>query len=239
MRLSCGKVCGESLVCGYHGWSFKTDGAAESPGTPKLRAQAESFEVREEQGLLWIKPTDCAAEFPRFATAGFDHISTLEHEASVPLELAVDNFSEIEHTPMTHQLFGFNIHRMSTVQLTIEAHDDRLHCKTAGPPQPIPFWLRLVFGVGKEVGFTSEWDTFYSPVHVAIDHVLTNVDSGKAARLQYRAYVLFAPIDANHTKIFTVLYVQSRYPGPRRCVRVMRPFIKRFARSRTRLCETS
>src|SRR5262245_1034594 len=47
MRLSKGCVTGGRLQCPYHGWTFDACGHGESPGTPKLQAQTECFEVRE------------------------------------------------------------------------------------------------------------------------------------------------------------------------------------------------
>jgi phenylpropionate dioxygenase-like ring-hydroxylating dioxygenase large terminal subunit len=234
MRLSCGSVCGEELVCPYHGWRFRTDGNAESPGTPKMRAQAPNFDVREEQGIVWLKPAGCEAVFPEFNNDGYFHMATSRHDVNVPLELAVDNFSEVEHTPMTHLAFGYDISRMSEVKLTVEADDRAIHCRTEGPHQPMPWWLRGFFGVGKHVDFTSDWMTYFSPVHLVIDHVLLNHDTGQKAMVLYRAYVLFNPIDAENTTIFSVLYAQSRYAEWRFSMKsgglnIFRPLIRRHA----------
>jgi phenylpropionate dioxygenase-like ring-hydroxylating dioxygenase large terminal subunit len=234
MRLSCGSVCGEELVCPYHGWRFKTDGQAESPGTPKMRAQAPRFDVREEQGIVWLKPEGCEAAFPNFANDGFHHIATSKHDVAVPLELAVDNFSEVEHTPMTHVAFGYDIARMSEVKLTVEADDRVIHCRTEGPHQPLPFWLRQFFWLSKNVDFASDWKTYFSPVHLVIDHTLTDHDSGRKAMFQYRAYVLFNQVDAEHTTIFSVVYAHSRFTEWQFSMRhgglrMLRPFMRRHA----------
>jgi nitrite reductase/ring-hydroxylating ferredoxin subunit len=234
MRLSCGSVCGEELVCGYHGWKFKTDGNAESPGTPKLRAQAPRFDVREEQGIVWVRPHGCEAAFPTFSNDGFMHMATSRHDVPVPLELAVDNFSEVEHTPMTHDAFGYDISRMAEVKLTVEADDDVVHCRTEGPHQPMSWLLRAFFWLGKNVDFTSDWKTYYSPVHLVIDHTLADHDTGRTAMFKYRAYVLFNQVDAENTTIFSVLYAHSRYEEwpyaiPNAGLRALRPFIRRHA----------
>jgi vanillate O-demethylase monooxygenase subunit len=234
MRLSCGSVCGEKLVCPYHGWTFERDGNAESPGTPKMRAQAPNFDVREEQGILWIKPAGIEAPFPDFAKEGFFHMATSRHDVPVPLELAVDNFSEVEHTPMTHVAFGYDIARMSEVKLTVDADDSVVRCRTEGPHQKMPWLLRAFFWVGKNVDFTSEWNTYFSPVHLVIDHVLTDRDSGEKAMFQYRAFVLFNQIDAENTSIFSVLFAHSRYSEwkysmPTGGLRLVRPFVRHHA----------
>ncbi len=55
LKLSVGKVVDNKLRCAYHGWSFKTDGAGESPGTPKLYACAKSYDCAEAHGAIWVR----------------------------------------------------------------------------------------------------------------------------------------------------------------------------------------
>src|SRR5262249_40019966 len=63
IKLSLGHVCGEHLVCPYHGWEYDTSGrVARIPhdlfgrSMPDLRAV--SYPARERYGLLWIFPGD-------------------------------------------------------------------------------------------------------------------------------------------------------------------------------------
>ena len=56
MPLSLGRVADDGcLECCYHGWTFAADGAGESPGTPKLRTRADSYEAREAHGVIWVR----------------------------------------------------------------------------------------------------------------------------------------------------------------------------------------
>src|SRR6266850_6108241 len=50
LKLSVGTVEKNRLRCAYHGWSYTTDGEAESPGTPTLRACARSYARRGARG---------------------------------------------------------------------------------------------------------------------------------------------------------------------------------------------
>ena len=229
MRLSCGTVERGCLVCPYHGWKFHADGYAESPGTPRMRGRAESYDVREAQGLVWVKPRDCAAEFPRFREEDFHALGAMHHVAEAPLEVALDNFSEVEHTPMTHKLFGYDLHRMAEVTCDVTTTEDSAHCRTAGPHKPIDAWIRKVMGVGKNVEFFDEWDTYYPPVHMVIDHSLRDADTKQPGRIQYRVHVFFTEVDEKQTNIFTVLHVKSRFPGPKQGMRIIGPWVKRFA----------
>lgn len=229
MRLSCGAVDGDQLVCPYHGWRFQRDGNTESPGTPKMRPRVPKYDVREAHGVVWVKPDQCPAEFPRFDVAGFHPLASLRYEVPVPLELAVDNFSEVEHTPMTHLAFGYDLRRMAETTVEVEAHEDRLHCRTLGPHMPMKRWMRFFMRIGSNMQLRSEWDTFFSPVHLVIDHVITDLDTKRDAMIQYRAWVLFTPITADRTAIFSIVFVHSKYPGPKNGVRLMRPVLRRWA----------
>ncbi len=229
MRLSCGTVERGCLVCPYHGWKFHADGYAESPGTPRMRGRAESYDVREAQGLLWVKPRECTAEFPHFKEDDFHALGAMHHVAEAPLEVALDNFSEVEHTPMTHKLFGYDLHRMAEVTCDVTTTETSVHCRTAGPHKPIDAWIRRVMGVGKNVEFFDEWDTYYSPVHMIIDHSLRDADTKMPGRIQYRVHVFFTEVDEKQTNIFTVLHVKSRFPGPKQGMRIIGPWVKRFA----------
>src|SRR6185312_4298630 len=53
-KLSFGSVVGDRLQCKYHGWTFDACGNGESPGTPKMTTCTAAFDVRDEQGYLWV-----------------------------------------------------------------------------------------------------------------------------------------------------------------------------------------
>ena len=128
MRLSKGRMENGRLQCPYHGWTFDTTGRGESPGTPRLQAQVISYEVREEYGAIWVKPQGASGSFPVFAVADYRHMGTLVHRMQAPLELALDNFSEIEHTGVVHRTFGFDPDRMAEVQVQVEFTDTSVVC---------------------------------------------------------------------------------------------------------------
>ncbi len=65
MRLSHGFVRGETLACIYHGWVYGTDGTCRHiPAHPAMQPpasiRAESFQVREQDGLIWVGPATAA-----------------------------------------------------------------------------------------------------------------------------------------------------------------------------------
>src|SRR5438445_7919958 len=120
MKLSQGTVVGEKLRCHYHGWTYDCRGNGESPGSPKLHACTTSYDVRDDYGVVWVKSRGSLAAFPELAPEGFFPICTLQHVIPAPLELAVDNFTEIEHSGTVHDTFGYDLDRMHEVKVRYE-----------------------------------------------------------------------------------------------------------------------
>jgi phenylpropionate dioxygenase-like ring-hydroxylating dioxygenase large terminal subunit len=214
MRLSLGWVDGEKLRCRYHGWTFTCDGQGESPGTPKLHACAGSYDIREERGYIWLKPRDAAAVFPTFDVPGYLQMCVLEHRAKAPLELTVDNFCEIEHTPTTHAVFGYELDRMKEVSVRFETTDTTVRVINVGPPKQLKFFLNFLMGIGKDYVFNDDWTTHFSPVYSVYDHWWSDPTTGKEAKVRWRLYIFFVPVDDRETRIVTFAYAKSSWPGP-------------------------
>ena len=65
--LSAGKLDGDVLQCGYHGFRFDTDGTCLSvPGQTKvpLSANVRSYPLVEQFGQIWVFPGDPALADP-------------------------------------------------------------------------------------------------------------------------------------------------------------------------------
>ena len=123
MRLSEGCVVGEKLMCRYHGWTFDCAGNGESPGTPKMHASASIWDACEKHGYIWVKSKASAPVFPHFDVEGWCWMCTTEHFAHAPLELTMDNFCEIEHTPTIHDIFGYQMDHLKDVTVRVETTD--------------------------------------------------------------------------------------------------------------------
>jgi len=215
MRLSRGKVINGRLQCSYHGWTYNCAGAGESPATPKLYASARAFDTTEKHGFIWLKSLDSNPLFPPFEVDGWYNICNLTHRAQAPLELVVDNFCEIEHTPTTHAFFGYALERMHEVQVRFEPTDTSVRVINQGPPKQIAWIYRLLLGIGKNWQFNDDWTTFFSPVYSIYDHWWSNPATGRESLVRWRLFIFFSPVDDHETAITTFAYTKSRYPlGP-------------------------
>jgi phenylpropionate dioxygenase-like ring-hydroxylating dioxygenase large terminal subunit len=214
MKLSYGAVVGDRVQCKYHGWSFDACGQGESPGTPKLTACTESFDVREEHGFVWVKSRDGSPPFPDINPEGYFPIGTFVHTVPAPLELTVDNFTEIEHSGTVHDTFGYDTDRMSEVRVRFETTDETVRVVNVGPTKRLfrPFaWL---LGIRRGDLFHDDWTTRFSPVYTVYDHWWASPDGSREGMIRWRLYMFFWPVDADRTGVTTFAYARSRYPGP-------------------------
>ena len=214
MKLSLGKVYHDKLQCLYHGWTFDAHGNGESPGTPKLHACAEHFEVTERFEAIWVRRAGSDTQFPSFEVDGHYNICNLHHRVRAPLELTVDNFCEIEHTPTTHAFFGYPLERMQEVEVEFEPTDTAVRVINKGPRKKISPILRMLVGIGNDYLFMDDWTTYFSPVHSVYDHWWQCPTTGKESRVRWRLYIFFVPVDECDTAIFTFTFTKSSYPGP-------------------------
>jgi phenylpropionate dioxygenase-like ring-hydroxylating dioxygenase large terminal subunit len=228
MRLSFGRVVDHRLQCAYHGWHFDRHGAGESPGTPKLHAQAESYEAIEKHGAIWVRASGSEASFPRFDIDGWYNVCTMSHEIKSPLELVVDNFTEIEHTPTTHAMFGYALERMHEVQVRFEPTASSVRVINNGPPKRIALLLRLMLGIRAHYQFNDDWTTYFSPVYSVYDHWWSDPKTQREGLVRWRLYIFFTPRDDEETAVITFAYTKSRYPGPTGSVSLFRWLFRRM-----------
>ena len=116
MRLALGRVSGDSIVCPYHGWSFAPDGSGKAPACPNMRVSTTCYSVRTHQGMLWLRHGETEAPpLPALEYEGYRPLARLFHRIDAPLDLLLDNMTELEHTASVHSIFGFDADRMSDV----------------------------------------------------------------------------------------------------------------------------
>jgi phenylpropionate dioxygenase-like ring-hydroxylating dioxygenase large terminal subunit len=230
MKLSMGKVIDDRLQCLYHGWTFDCIGAGQSPGTPKLHAEARRYDALERHGVIWVKSAASQPEFPPFPSLeadGYYHLCNLHHEIKAPLEVTVDNFCEIEHTPTTHAFFGYRLERMHEVQVRFEATEHSVRVVNHGPPKQMAWIYRKLLGVQPHYLFYDDWTTYFSPVYSVYDHWWADPATGKESRVRWKLFIFFTPRDERTTQVTTFVFTKSGYPGRSGCMRAARWLLRR------------
>jgi phenylpropionate dioxygenase-like ring-hydroxylating dioxygenase large terminal subunit len=210
MKLSCGRVDGDCIVCPYHGWKFDRDGAGESPGTPKLHTQAVAYETREEHGYVWGREFGAQTTFPIIDAAEFAAVRPLEQILNAPLELVLDNFTEVEHAATVHKYIGYALADMHQVRSVVTITDDTVQIKNAGPQKPVPWVVRRMFGIPSNAEFHWEWQTIFSPVVTTYDEFWTLPSADERIGVRGRICVFFVPIDDQATRL--VIFPSFRLP---------------------------
>lgn len=207
MRLSCGWVEGEEIICPYHGWKYKSCGKVFSPGTPKLNPQVPSFTTIERHGVIWIKSADSNATFPDFNVEDYLSAGVLTHEIQAPLEFVLDNFSEIEHTPSTHTYFGYSSEDISKVQTTVKTKDNSVCVNNKGIQRYLP-WIvaKLFFNVHSGDWFFDNWETFFSPIYSIYDQFWLDAVTDKPRKLRLKLLLFFVPISETQTRIMMFVF---------------------------------
>jgi phenylpropionate dioxygenase-like ring-hydroxylating dioxygenase large terminal subunit len=226
-RLSCGKVVSGRLQCLYHGWTFDASGAGESPATPKLYACARSFTAVERHHAIWVKALESEPAFPELQIEGCYNVCNLQHQVNAPLELALDNFCEIEHTPTTHQFFGYPLERMHEVQVRFESTDTMVRVINRGPRKRMSLLMRALLAIGDDYEFHDDWTTYFSPVYSVYDHWWAHPTTGRESMVRWRLYIFFTPVDNDRTTVTTLAFTKSRWPGPAGAVRLFKWLMRR------------
>lgn len=202
MRLSQGWVENEEIVCPYHAWRYAPTGKAFSPSTPKLNFCAPSFMAIERYGTIWVKSADSSASFPDFKIQDHLFAGVVTQDMQAPLEVIVDNFSDIEHNPTTHTYFGYAYDSIDTVEHRIETTDSTVRVINKGAQQPLP-WIveRLFFNVHSGDRFVNDWTTYFSPIYSIFDQSWCDPATNQQRRIQVKLVVFYVPISDDQTRL--------------------------------------
>lgn len=214
LKLSFGRVVGDRIECKYHGWKFDACGNGESPSTPRMHACTDSFESREAHGYIWVKARGALADFPSINDDDFYHLGNFQHLVPAPLELTVDNFTEIEHSGTVHNTFGYDLERMHEVKVRFEPTDTTVRVVNVGPTKKLFRPFAWFLGIRDGDLFHDDWTTHFSPIYSVYDHWWTSPDGDREAMIRWRLYMFFWPVDANRTAVTSFVYAKSKYPGP-------------------------
>jgi hypothetical protein len=195
-----------------------------------MYATARRFDALERRGVIWLKSAQSQPEFPTFPTLegdGYFHLFTLHHQVKAPLEVTLDNFCEIEHTPTTHAIFGYALDEMPAVQVRFETTEKSVRVINEGPPKRMAWPYRALLGIGSHYLFYDDWTTYFSPVYSVYDHWWADPVTGRENWVRWKLFIFLTPRDDRETALTTMVFTKSRYPGPAGGVRLVRWLLRR------------
>ena len=212
MKLSLGRVEQKRLICPYHGWSFTSEGQGKSPSSPKMQACVPSYGCAEASGAIWIKATANNEHPPTLAMDGWTLVDPVSTRMRAPLELVLDNFSEIEHSVTMHPVFGFDPARASEAIVELETRDDSVTVRNRGPAKMPPFDIRLGLALRRGDYFQSNYTFRFDPPRSSVTHIWSDPHSGKERKLKYHLHFYFVPEDATTTTVVTFGLLKIDWP---------------------------
>ena len=214
--LSEGKVVGESLQCAYHGWCFGPDGNGYSPGMPRVPQRATCYDVADRSGLIWLKDSSSTEPFPELAPPGYEFCHALLGAVRAPVELLVDNFTEVEHTAAAHLTFGYSLERLHEVTFQTQVEDSTVRSRSAGPQKTVPPWTAATMGIQTGDRFVVDWVTRGDPLHVRYEMHWEDPETGRMRPPRMYELAYFWSLGERRSAVAALYFLQlppSRLPG--------------------------
>ncbi|MEO8350678.1 MAG: Rieske 2Fe-2S domain-containing protein [Chthoniobacteraceae bacterium] len=212
MKLSTGRVDDGRVICPYHGWSFASTGEGESPSAPKMHACAASYDCAETSGVVWVRARENQQALPTLVKDGWNAFGTVFNRLPAPLQLVIDNFSEIEHTVTTHPHFGFEPARASEATIVLETTDDSVIARGYGPAKRPPLGTRLGAGIRRGDLFHADYTFYFDPPRSIVTHWWSDPQTGRERMFKYHVIHYFVPEDEKTTRMVTFGFLKIGWP---------------------------
>lgn len=210
--LSKGRVAEDGrLQCPYHGWRFDAEGRGANPSQPELKhCDVRSFQVVERWGYLWLAHRDTPlSAFPELPAEGYVFGGSFSTLFRAPLHVALDNFSEDEHTPFVHTRLGWDGLDTGKVEFSAQNFEDRTEVHYRAPQRAAPI-IRLLFVTAGDL-FQNDWVTRFDPVRSEYTIRWTTA-SGAPRPFVTRAHIFFVPETATTTRLHVFSFLRAENP---------------------------
>ena len=213
------------LACAYHGWHFDRHGHGLSPSQPGLRqCDVHAMQLVERHRFLWL--ADLTADPAHICDPRSDDYQYAGHFSTrfdAPLHLALDNFSEDEHTPWVHTRLGWQQSDLDSIDFSATNHPDRTEVRYTARQRPSLLTRLLLLRPGDL--FHNVWHTRFDPVRTVYAIYWTCPRTGLQRPISIRATVYMVPEDPHRTHFHTLVTLRLAHPALRR----LAPLIHRLA----------
>jgi vanillate O-demethylase monooxygenase subunit len=232
MRLSKGKIQENRLVCPYHGWSYDSNGKGVSPGNPKMRPCANSYDIAERYGAIWVKKRSSSVEIPEVADITMKQVCVLHYRIKAPLLIVLDNFVEIEHSCTTHLMFGHDTQGIASVESHMKLYENSIQVFNKGTQKRMLWPLEKLLRISRKDLFVGKLLIKFSPVQVHISNYWLSPDSEKRRPGGAEGAIVLNPVSKTETEAM----VFSFFPANTSAFRhILKPIVTFFVDYETKL----
>lgn len=224
--LSAGKVEGDHLVCGYHGWAFDVGGrCTHVPGMvgeledDGRARRALSFPTVESDGFVWVwgdpetEPRHGPHRFP--VLPGYTEARRVV-AAPGTLHATIENALDVPHTAFLHGGLFRTAVKKNRVTAVVRRYADRTECEYIGEPRPTGLVARILSPSG---GVVTHFDRFFMPSIAQVEYRLGD-------DTHFIVTSACTPVSDFETKLFALVQFKlGKLPGA-----LIKPLLEPFAR---------
>jgi hypothetical protein len=165
------------------------------------------MQLREQHEYLWLAELQApASALPQIRWDGFESAGAFSTVFEAPLHVALDNFSEDEHTPWVHTRLGWNEADVHTIEYNAQNFDDRTEVVYRARQRAT--LLRHIIGIRKGDVFHNEWTTRFDPVRTIYDIFWTDPRTGQSRGVVTRSTIFMVPETARRTRFHVFVNVK-------------------------------
>jgi len=217
MPLSHGSVGPDGVTCAYHGCRFSADGTGYCPTTRSNRFRIPVFETKTLHDVVWVRSRDAANTVshdldagtglhPDLAEDGDVFVSVVAKDIAAPLQLVVDNMTELEHTGMVHKQLAFGIDDFDTVETRCRHDDESVTIFYRGRQRPLAYYLSLFMGLRRGDIYVQTANVTFTPPCASYRITWTAGPGGSVRPFGLRFVNYYTEVDAERTSLFSFFY---------------------------------
>jgi vanillate O-demethylase monooxygenase subunit len=232
--LSIGRVDKEKIVCVYHGCAFAGDGSGYCPTTKSSRFKVPRFDVRQLRDTIWLRSPDAVVWTGHKTDIAEDLLANDQQFAGVinktidaPLQLVVDNMTELEHTGEVHRSLAFGADEYDTIETSCSATEENVHIFYSGRQRKLPLHLRALTGLKTGDFYVQAAKVGFQPPHAVYDiQWHDGAASGPQRAFGLRFVIYYTPITPNQTRLFAYVFWRHESPARNLAMRAAAPILR-------------
>jgi phenylpropionate dioxygenase-like ring-hydroxylating dioxygenase large terminal subunit len=226
--LSRGRVRDGRLQCGYHGWTYDSDGllvevpALADGAAPTERCSVRRYHAAEQDGFVWVSlgersPDVPPPRFPHLDEPGWTSF-TMKTLFEAPIEACLENFLDCPHATYLHR-YWFRAPTARRVRAVVRTLTDGAEAEFHDEPREKSLVWWLLAPRGEEMRHT---DRFVAPRTSSVTYEFSG-------GICYTITSSCTALAENRTQVYTVISFRYGRIGP--LVRlVFQPLARRIIR---------